>query len=121
MTKDKTDDPPFGRRDGQIDAIVAAQNSAYESRPREILVPDIPGAQRVQSKIARDGLANKNKPAREALLAAIVAERGDGPPARPSKEAAAILGAVNRRIELAGFEPVSVDVIYRQLKKFPRS
>ena len=65
--------------------------------------------------------ARTNSPEKKALREAIVAERGDGPVDRPTKEAGAILDRVNARLESAGFPPVKIDVVRRQLEKFPRS
>ena len=68
MTKDKPDDPPFGRRDDQIDAIVAAQKSPYEIR-----VLDIPGAQKKQAESMREArrikAASRNQKLDEAIVA----------------------------------------------------
>ena len=54
-------------------------------------------------------------PSEAALIAAIKAEQGTEDPARPYKVAGAILDGVNRRLELAGFEPVKIDKIARRL------
>jgi len=72
-----------------------------------------------QAAKARD--ARANSPDAKALIEAIKAERGDGPVAKPTKEAAAILDGVNGRLEQQGLEPVKVDVVRRRLEKFPRS
>lgn len=63
--------------------------------------------------------ARETQPRELAIGRAIQAERGSGPVVRPAKEAAAILSGVNTRLKLEGFEGVTVDVIYRRLKKFP--
>lgn len=73
----------------------------------------------VQAMEARD--SRERKPERIALRDAIEAEHVVGPVNRPSKEAAAILDGVNRRLQHAGFEPVKVDRVRRELEKFPRS
>jgi len=61
--------------------------------------------------------AKANTDEKKALEEAISAERGNGPIYRPSKEAAAILDAVNKRLESGNYPPVKVDKIYRRLKK----
>ncbi len=73
----------------------------------------------IQSAHARK--SRSEKPEEIALREAIQAECGTGPVAHPSKEAGAILTAVNRRLQEGGFSKVSRDVIYRRLEKFPRS
>jgi hypothetical protein len=55
------------------------------------------------------------------LMDAIVALRGNGPSPQPSKEAECIIFDVNRLLAEQGRPAVLVDVIYRRLKKFPRS
>jgi hypothetical protein len=69
----------------------------------------------VQTQKMRDDRASA--PAEVALLKAIVAERGDSPVEHPFKEADAILKNVNMRLESDEFPPVTVDAIYRRLKK----
>ena len=54
-----------------------------------------------------------------ALMAAIEAELGASPIRRPYKEAGAMVDAVNRRLAADGFAEVSVDAVWRQLKKRP--
>jgi hypothetical protein len=61
--------------------------------------------------------AKANTDEKKALEEAISAERGTGPVDHPSKEAAAILDAVNKRLESRNHPPVKVDAIYRRLKK----
>ncbi len=56
-----------------------------------------------------------------ALIDAIIEEHGNKKCERPSKEAGAILEAVNKRLKLNKFPAVKVDVIRRRLEKFPRS
>jgi hypothetical protein len=73
-----------------------------------------------RAKDMRKALAAKRAGAEKALLDAIDAERGNGKSHKPSKEGAAILSDVNKRLQLAGLDPVSVDSITRRLKKFPR-
>jgi hypothetical protein len=72
-----------------------------------------------QAELARR--ARAAKPRETALRVAIIAERGKEPASRPAKEAAAILDGVNARLRLAGFAPVSSDVVYRRLKSVRRS
>ena len=55
------------------------------------------------------------------LIDAIIEEHGNKKCERPSKEAGAILKAVNERLKLKKFPAVKVDVIRRRLEKFPRS
>jgi hypothetical protein len=61
----------------------------------------------------------RKAPKEVALLAAIIAERGNGAAAQPKKEAGAILSDVNKRLRADGFEEVKIDVIRRRLQKFP--
>jgi hypothetical protein len=63
----------------------------------------------------------KTSPEEMALAAAIEAERGTGPVSKPTKEAGAILSAVNQRLQENGFPIVKVDKVRRRLDKFPRS
>lgn len=71
-----------------------------------------------QAEIARK--ARAAKPQEIALGEIISSELGNRSVPRPAKEAAAILDSVNARLGAAGFPPVSVDVVYRRLKKIPR-
>jgi hypothetical protein len=69
----------------------------------------------------RDAKAKTREIEETALGEAIEAERGNGSVAQPTKEANAILSAVNERMKVAGLESVSVDKIRRRLEKLPRS
>jgi hypothetical protein len=64
----------------------------------------------------------KSAPAKTALINAVVAVRGAGPPAPTAwKEAECILDPVNRQLKSVGFEHVKVDKIRRVLEKPLRS
>jgi hypothetical protein len=79
-------------------------------------------APRMQTAYARSERAGS--PEEIALRAAIKAERGKGPVARPTKEATAILLDVNKRLRAGGFDEVKLDKVRRRLedrKIFPRS
>jgi hypothetical protein len=69
----------------------------------------------------RQAKAARSHDSEEAILNAITTVRGDGPSAHPDAEAGRIVVPVNKRLEKAGWPPVSKDVIYRRLKKYPRS
>jgi hypothetical protein len=56
------------------------------------------------------------RPAEKALQAAIEAELGDRSISRPTKEADAMLDAVNARLSEAGFATVKKDVVRRRLE-----
>jgi hypothetical protein len=68
-----------------------------------------------QAKVARR--KKGSNPRQEAITTAIEAEQAAQPTLRPYKEALAMLGAVNGRLEAAGFAPVKVDVVRRRLQK----
>jgi hypothetical protein len=72
-------------------------------------------AQSKQSERARK--ARSAKPERIALQNAVAAELSPGLVRNPSKEAGAILQAVNERLQGDGHDSVSQDVIYRLIKK----
>jgi hypothetical protein len=74
---------------------------------------------KLQAAVMRDIKRKQNAPQEAALMAAIIAERGNGPAAQPKKEAGAILSDVNKRLRADGFEEVKIDVIRRRLQKFP--
>jgi hypothetical protein len=67
-----------------------------------------------QAKSAREKRAAS--PKEVALITAIELELGASSILRPTKEAEAILDAVNRRLESAGFATVKVDVVRRRLE-----
>ena len=68
-----------------------------------------------QAKVARR--KKGSNPRQDAITAAIEAEQAAAPTLRPYKDALAMLDAVNRRLETAGFAPVKVDVVRRRLEK----
>jgi hypothetical protein len=68
-----------------------------------------------QAKSARE--KRSRRPQEQALQLAIKAELGDRVVTSPSKEADAMLSAVNARLSKEGFAPVKKDVIRRRLEK----
>jgi hypothetical protein len=74
---------------------------------------------KLQAAVMRDKKRKQNAPREAALMAAIIAARGNGAAAQPTKEAGAILSDVNKRLRADGFEEVKIDVIRRRLQKFP--
>lgn len=75
-----------------------------------------------QSQAAETARASRaTSPERIALESAVIELHGNKKCERSSKEAAAILSAVNRRLADGGFGPVKVDAIRRCLEKLPRS
>jgi hypothetical protein len=68
-----------------------------------------------QAKAAR--ARRSASPKERALNSAIDAELGGATVSRPTKEADAMLDAVNRRLSESGFEPVKLDVVRRRLEK----
>lgn len=63
----------------------------------------------------------QTSPEEMALAAAIEAEHGTGPVSKPTKEAGAILSAVNQRLQEKGFPKVKTDTVRRRLEQLPRS
>ena len=65
--------------------------------------------------------AKAEKPEERALSVAIEAELKGREFQQPKKEAGAMLSAVNARLAETGHKPVSLDTIFRRLKKLVRS
>jgi hypothetical protein len=91
-------------------AALEINDQEFAKRTRELK------AQRMRAK-----LAQTRKPAYEALLAAIEALRGLEISEKPWAEAGRIIARVNKRLDQSKLPPVTQDVIYRSLKKLPRS
>lgn len=69
----------------------------------------------------REAKAARSHDREAAILNAITTVRGDGPSAHPDAEAGRILVPVNKILGKKNHAPVSKDMIYRRLKKYPRS
>jgi hypothetical protein len=111
------DDPPFKRKspDGPVSGNAAAVGLWPELYDRLRSTDETDRIAEIQPKFARD--ARAASPKEKALCAAIIAERGDGPAARPWKEADRIRPGVNRRLKADGYDCVKTGVIYGRLKK----
>lgn len=75
----------------------------------------------IRAEKMRASKAARHSGREQALMAAIHAEMESTACKRSYKEATAIREAVNRRLSAEGYEPVSVDVIARRIKKIPRT
>lgn len=88
----------------------------------EKLDPDFKNRrERMKAQVLRDAKSNRRHDHEAAILYAILTVRGDGPSAHPDAEAGRIRVRVNKILEKENHVPVSKDVIYRRLKKYPRS
>lgn len=88
----------------------------------EMLDPDFKCLrERKKAQTMRNAKAEHRYDREAALMTAIRTVRGDAPSAHPDTEAAKILVRVNKILSEANHAAVSKDVIYRRLKKYPRS